>query len=142
VVAGAREDVTMLTTWIRVKLLVPTAGGLSSRPFVRDTTDRARFPPRIRLEATLLGASLGVLEMTSGEGVGRIRHLRVGRLLPGEVVAGRLLSETERVAPLASWKRLEWDVPADQGQPASRAWAERQGFAPADDGALHKPLTR
>jgi hypothetical protein len=116
----------MLAQFLRVKLLVPTMGGLSARPFVPDTTDRSRFPPRIRLEATLLGARVGALDMSTENGDGHIRQLSVSGVWPRGAVATRLLQETERVARLASWTRLTWELPADD--PTTRTLARACGF--------------
>ena len=117
----------MLSKCLRVKVLVPTANGLSARPFVPDTTDRGRFPPRIRLEATLLGTSVGVLDMSSENGVGHILNLRVRGAWPHGSTAARLLQETERVARLAAWNLVVWELTAEQTEP--RTWAQGQGLS-------------
>jgi hypothetical protein len=106
---------------------------------VPDTTDRGRFPPRIRLEARLLGSSVGVLDMSGGEdGVGHILNLSVRGAWPHGSVAARLLQETERVARLAAWNRVVWELPAEETLP--RAWARSQGFSSTDHGLLQKSL--
>ncbi len=130
----------MLSRCLRVKVLVPTAGGLSVHPFVPDTTDRGRFPPRIWLEASLLGTPLGALELSGKDGVGRILDLRVRRAWPRASVAARLLQETERVARIATWSLLEWELPP--GETRVRAKAEQRGFTATRDGLLRKPLSR
>jgi hypothetical protein len=130
----------VLSRCLRVKLLVPSAGGLSSRPFAPDTTDRGRFPPRIRLKASLLGISLGTLEVSGKNGVGRILDLSVPVSWPRTSVAARLLEETERVARIATWSLLQWELPP--GETKLRAKARQGGFTEADDGLLQKPLRR
>jgi hypothetical protein len=130
----------VLSRCLRVKLLVPSAGGLSSRPFVPDTTDRGRFPPRIRLTASLLGISLGTLELSGKDGIGRILNLSVRSEWPRTSVAARLLEETERVARIATWSLLEWELPPEETK--LRAKAQQRGFTGADDGLLQKPLPR
>jgi hypothetical protein len=130
----------MLARWIRVKRLVPTAGGLSARPFAPDATDRGRFPPRIRLEATLLGASMGVLDMRGENGVGHILNLSVHGPWPRGAVVGCLMRETEEVARLAGWNLVVWELPSEEtGQ---RAWAQSHGFTAADQGFFQKSMTR
>jgi hypothetical protein len=129
---------TFFSRCVRVRLLVPIAGGLSARPFVPDTSDRGRFPPQIRLEASLLGLPVGRLDLSGEDGVGRIVHLSVRRAWPHEPAASRLLDEVESVARLAGWKLVVWD-PAPE-QKSTLTWAEEHGFSAVDDGLLQKPL--
>jgi hypothetical protein len=129
---------TLFSRCVHVRLLVPTAGGLSARPFVPDRSDRGRFPPQIRLEATLLGLPVGRLDMIGDHGVGRIVHLSVRRSWPREAAASRLLDEVEGVARLAGWKLVVWDPAPEEN--STRAWAEQHGFSAVDEGLLQKPL--
>src|SRR5690349_12809940 len=98
----------MLARCIRIRLMVPTAGGIALRPFVPDTTDRSRFPPVIRFEAQLFGIGVGTMDITTDGPTGRILDVSVRRGWPRATIAARLLAEAEQVARLASWQRLAW----------------------------------
>ncbi len=129
----------MLSKCVQVKLLAPGTAGLLARPFAPDTTDRRRFPSRIRLEASLLGTPLGALDIAGKDGVGRIRALSLRRGCSYALVATRLLEEAERVARIASWSLLEWVLPPEDA--SLRAKAQRRGFTAVGNGRLQKTLS-
>ena len=94
--------------------MVPEWGGISERPLALDRRE-ARFPSRVRLQATLLGIPLGELEVVSSGSAGQVGSLALRFGWMGERVATRLLDGLVQLAPKASWNRLVWRVePGEQ----------------------------
>ncbi len=119
----------MVDRWLRVQVLVPQWGGISQRPFVPDRAHRARFPPLIRLRATLLGLRMGELEVADAGGAGTVQALTLRYRWMRERVAARLFGGLLELAPRAVWERLLW-----RGAPGDRQLsqlAQALGFRPA-----------
>jgi hypothetical protein len=127
---------------VRVQVLASRRGGLIYGPFVHDTRGTGRFPPAVRLRASVLGLQLGELTIANAERFGHVLELEVGwawLLLP---VARCLLREAERLGPEALWKHLAWRLPAaDAG---ALAFASSLGFQPVsttgDEVELQRPI--
>jgi hypothetical protein len=97
----------MPADWISIRVLVPTRGGLSFRPFVPDP-HRTRLPPRVRFEASALGMPLGVLELTSrDDGTAIVESIALRYRWGGSTIAGRLLHEADSLSSRAPGQRLE-----------------------------------
>ena len=111
--------------WL-VKVAVPHWGGVFERPFSPDRSRRGRFPPVVRLQATVAGVNLGTLEILSARDAGRIGALSIRWILPAKMVAMRLFQEAESLAPLAGWKHLEWRMAGEDS--ASHGLAGSTGF--------------
>ena len=104
----------MVERWLRLKAKVPEWGGISEHPLALDRRE-ARFPSRVRLQATLLGIPLGELEVVSSGSAGQVGSLALRFGWMGERVATRLLDGLVQLAPKASWNRLVWRVePGEQ----------------------------
>jgi hypothetical protein len=109
--------------------MVPEWGGISERPLAPDRTERSRFPPRVRLQATLLGIQMGELEVASAGGAGRVRALVLRHGWMKERVMARLLGGLLQLAPLAPWERLLWRL--DPGEQRLSRLARALEFRPA-----------
>jgi hypothetical protein len=116
----------MTIGWQCVKVAVPHWGGVFERPFSPDRSRRGRFPPVVRLQATVAGVNLGTLEILSARDAGRIGALGIRWILPAKMVAMRLFQEAESLAPLAGWKHLEWRMAGEDS--ASHGLAGSTGF--------------
>jgi hypothetical protein len=103
-------------------------GGLLFGPFVPDTRGTGRFPPAVRLRASLLGLALGEMTIANAERFGHVLELSVEWGFMLRPVARRLLHEAEVLGPQASWKHLTWRMPAADA--AARALASSLGFQP------------
>jgi hypothetical protein len=109
-------------------VLASRQGGLFFAPYVRDSRGTGRFPPAVRLRASLLGLAVGEMTIANAEHFGHVLELSVewGFLL--RPVARSLLREAEVLGPQASWKHLTWRVPAADAD--ARAFASSLGFQP------------
>lgn len=109
-------------------MLAARHGGVFYRPYVPDTTGSGRFPPAVRIRASLLCFPLGELTIANGERFGRVLDLSVGWPWLFQLVAGCLVREAEALGPQAAWKHLAWELPPKDAE--ARSFARSLGFQP------------
>jgi len=104
--------------WLSIRVLVPTRGGLSFRPFVPDPY-RTRLPPRVRVEARAFGVPLGVLELASrDDGTAIVESIALKYRWGGSAIATRLVREADSLSARAPGQHLEpTRMPGDRRSP-------------------------
>ena len=113
---------------VRVQVLASRQGGVFFGPFVPDTRGSGRFPPAVRLRATLFGVPVGELTVANEHGRGRVLDLSIGSSWLARTIAAALIQEAAVLASQAAWESLCWELP---GRDASlRALARSLGFRP------------
>jgi hypothetical protein len=127
---------------VRVKVLASRKGGMTYGPFVRDARGTGRFPPAVRILASVWGLSVGELLIANGPNVGDVLELRVDWAWLREPVARCLVREADALGSQASWKQLSWRLRA--GDEQARAMASALGFQPVasegDDVVFERPI--
>lgn len=127
---------------LRVQVLASRHGGVLFGPFVPDTRGTGRFPPAVRIKASLLGVQLGELTLENAERFGRVLDLSVGWPWLSRPVAGCLVREAEALGPQAAWSHLAWQVPASDA--SARSLARSLGFRPVsaaeDEDLFQRPI--
>lgn len=107
-----------------------------------DTRGTGRFPPAVRIRASLLGVQLGELTIENGERFGRVLNLSVGWPWLFRLVAGSLVREAEALGPQATWKHLAWQLPPKDAE--ARSFARSLGFQPVstaeDEVLFQRPI--
>lgn len=123
-------------------MLAGRHGGVFYRPFVRDTTGSGRFPPAVRIRASVLCFPIGELTITNAERFGHVLDLSVGWPWPSGPVASCLVREAEALGPQAAWTHLAWRLPPADA--SARAFARSLGFQPVsaaeDEVLFQRPI--
>ena len=111
-------------------------------PFVPDPRGTGRFPPAVRIKASLLGVRLGELTIANAEHFGRVLDLSVDWPWLSGPVAACLVREAEALGPHAAWRHLAWQIPASD--PSARSFARSLGFRPVsaaeDEDSFQRPI--
>ena len=123
-------------------MLASRRGGLFYGPFVPDTRGTGRFPPAVRIRASLLGFPLGEMTIANAERFGHVLELEVGWRFLLQPVARCLMREADGLGSQASWRHLAWRLPAADAD--ARALASRLGFqavgTAGDEVELQRPI--
>ena len=127
---------------LRVEVLAARHGGMIFGPFVPDTRGSGRFPPAVRLRATLFGVPLGEMTVANEQTSGRVLDFSIGSSWLARPVAAALVREAGDLAPQAGWDSLCWDLPS--GAAPVRALARWLGFRPVsaagDEPRFERPI--
>src|SRR5687768_2161876 len=125
---------------LRVEVLASRQGGIFFGPFVPDTRGTGRFPPAVRLRASLLGVSLGELTIANDHLFGRVLDLSLQTSWLSRPVAASLVREAAALGPQAAWRCLSWELPSSDR--AARSFAHALGFRPVSADAEEKRFER
>jgi hypothetical protein len=127
---------------VRVQILAARQGGVFFGPFVPDTRGSGRFPPAVRLRATLFGVPLGELTLANEHTTGRVVDLSIGSSWLAHRIALSLILEAAALAPQAGWESLCWELPSEAASVGAlaRALGFRPMSAAPDELRFERPL--
>ena len=127
---------------VRVQVLASRHGGVFFGPFVPDTRGGGRFPPAVRLRATLFGVPMGELTVANEHGRGRVLDLSIGSSWLARAIAAALVREAATLAPQAAWESLLWDLPRrdDSLVRLARSLGFRPVSAEAEELRFERPI--